>query len=119
MSQISLGSLGEGLLPASAPHLVKPSGCFTGHHQPTGGGSFPKPSGLSGTTGPLSSPLPPSPWGSYREACVSPVESHLRLGLIPLPFLDFRKELVDFRKMLKKRWAWACPGEGVWRLRPC
>ena len=69
----------------------------------------------------LSSPLPPAPRGSYGEACVSPAEPHLRLGLIPLPFLDFRKELVDFRKMLKKRWAWACPGaEGaVWRPRHC
>ena len=46
---------------------------------------------------------------------MSPVESHVRLGLTPLPFLDLRKELVDFRKLLKKRWAWACPGEGVWR----
>lgn len=58
MSQTSLGSLGEGLLPAGAPPLAKPSGCFTGHHQPTGGGSFPKPGGLPWTTGSLSSPSP-------------------------------------------------------------
>ena len=73
-------------------------------------GSFPKPGGLSRTPNPFQPPSPRPAGFLRRSLCEPRAEPHLRLGLIPLPFLDFRKELVDFRKMLKKRWAWACPG---------
>uniref|UniRef100_A0A452T2T7 Immunoglobulin-like and fibronectin type III domain-containing protein 1 n=1 Tax=Ursus maritimus TaxID=29073 RepID=A0A452T2T7_URSMA len=46
----------------------------------------------------------------YGEATCSTRLLVIEGGLIPLPSSYLRKELMDYRYLLKKRWVWACPG---------
>lgn len=52
----------------------------------------------------------PDPPTSYGRALPGPLgRMPWDWSLIPIPFPDLSKELMDLRKMLKKRWVWAGP----------
>lgn len=80
-----------------------------GPHRSTGD-VFQKLSCCPGPQGPPSvpSPAPPTSYGKVLPWLLG--QPPWDWGCIPVPFPDLRQQLAEFRKMLKKRWVWACPG---------